>query len=114
MSIFFFKLLQKRAGMRINMLCSKSHPYLNDIVQFGGLSLLRFLIQSDTLYNTKLIEYNDKSIITKGIMFLLGVLLLYLFRKFDKNANSVDMDIAVMFVILNWFGDIRGLCFLCD
>ncbi len=34
-------------------------------------------------------------------MFSFGVLLLYLFREFDKNANSIDMDTAVILVILN-------------
>ena len=75
--------------------------------------LLYFKNDCGKLDNAKLIEYNDKSIISKGIVFPFGVLLLYLFREFDKNANSVDMDTAVMLVILNQFGDYRSLRFLC-
>ena len=64
-------------------------------------SIAFFDIKCYTTIVSKLIEYNDKSIITKGIVFPFCVLLLYLFREFDKNANSVDMDTAVMLVILN-------------
>jgi hypothetical protein len=58
------------------------------------------MILSDILYIAKLIEYNDKSIITKGIVFPFGALLLCLHYEFDKNANSINVN-AAMLVILN-------------
>ena len=35
------------------------------------------------------------------------------YLEFDKNANSRDMWVCLIALILNWFGDYRGLRFLC-
>ncbi len=68
--------------------------------------MLNFLLNNHKTYaklnSAKLIEYNENKHYFKGSSVPFGmVLLLYLFREFDKNANSVDMGTAVMLVILN-------------
>lgn len=62
----------------------------------------------------KLIMPNQLNTMDKEYFLPWGYYTLFAFiLGFDKNADPISMN-AEMLVVLNWFGDYRGLRFLCD